>query len=185
MLAGIAYLYYTDLPMLRTVAVYLSCVLFVAQPMLPKVIDVLLMNNSEPGEFPIPVDYYNIDMQKYYFYIILHIFVIISVGHTIVISCDTMFIVYVQHCCGVFAALGSVELIFECYFMVLLKTALKVVRAKKHDKVLTKFFRHKLERLGTRETSAETREASESLNSTDIDMEHLLSCIIRHNNAIK
>ena len=85
---------------------YSTGIIFMAQPIIPKIIDVLLKNDSEPGVFPFPVDYYTLDMQKYYFHIIMYSYVCVSMIIMIVIATDTMYIVYVLHGCGIFAALG-------------------------------------------------------------------------------
>lgn len=92
--------------MLGIVTIYSNGVLFMIQPVIPKIIDVLLKNGSEPGRFPMPVDYYLLDMQKYYFHIIAYSCVCACVAILVTIALDTIFIVYVQHGCGIFAALG-------------------------------------------------------------------------------
>nr|AXM05196.1 odorant receptor [Campoletis chlorideae] len=89
------------------VAVYFTTVLFVTQPVLPKLIDTLFYNGTKPGEFPFPVYYCQLDQQKYYFYIIAYTYVGASMVLIITIASDTMFIVHVQHVCGVFAAIGQ------------------------------------------------------------------------------
>ncbi|XP_043273902.1 odorant receptor 13a-like [Venturia canescens] len=90
-----------------TVGVYFTTILFISQPALPKLIDSLLYNGTEPGEFPFPVYYPHLDQQKYYFYIIAYTYVGTSMVLTITVANDTMFILHVQHVCGVFAAIGQ------------------------------------------------------------------------------
>lgn len=92
--------------MLRTVMLYTAGIMFTILPVMPKLIDTLLKNGSKPGQFPCAVDYYYIDQQKYYFYIVAHSMVSVTVGFLVSIANDTMFIVYVQHGCGIFSALG-------------------------------------------------------------------------------
>lgn len=91
---------------MRTAMMYLTGYVYLTQPVVPKIIDVLLKNGTEPGKFPFPVIYYHIDEQKYYFYIILLTYVSASMALTILIASDVMLIIYVQHVCGVFAAVG-------------------------------------------------------------------------------
>nr|AXM05200.1 odorant receptor [Campoletis chlorideae] len=88
------------------VAVYFTTVLFVGQPMLPKLIDNFFYNGTLPGEFPFPVYYCQLDQQKYYFHIIAFTYVGVSMIIIITIANDAMFIIHVQHVCGVFAAIG-------------------------------------------------------------------------------
>lgn len=83
-----------------------ACVLYTTQPVIVKIIDVLLRNGSELGEFAFPVDYYNLDVQKYYFYVSTHMVVSVIVAGTVVIAINTMYIVCAQHGCGLFAAVG-------------------------------------------------------------------------------
>ena len=80
-----------------------------AQPVLPKIIDSLLKNGSEPGAFPFPVYYYTLDTQKYYFQTISYSFVCVSMTVVVTIATDTMYIMFILHNCGVFAALGWAE----------------------------------------------------------------------------
>lgn len=90
----------------HVVTIYSAGIFVVTQPIIPTIIDVLFMNGSRYREFPLPVDYYHLDTQKYYFYIIMYSYPCLSMGLLITIANDAMFIVYVQHCCGLFTALG-------------------------------------------------------------------------------
>lgn len=85
---------------------YSAALVFLTQPVVPKIIDVLLRNGTEPGKFPYPVDYHNLDSQKYYCYIIMYSYVCGLTGATITVASQIMLIVFVQHVCGVFAAVG-------------------------------------------------------------------------------
>lgn len=86
--------------------IYSTGILFTMQPVVPKIIDVLLGNGSKPGEFTSPVDYYFFDEEKYYFYVTAHAAVCIAAGFLVSIANDTMFIACVQHSCAIFSALG-------------------------------------------------------------------------------
>lgn len=92
--------------MLRAVTILSTCILFTTQPVVPKILDVLLGNGSEPGEFAVPVEYYHLDAQKYYFYLSVYSILSVTAGAFVTIAIDTMFIVTVQHGCGLFAAVG-------------------------------------------------------------------------------
>lgn len=51
------------------------------------------------------VEYY-IDMDKYYFPILLHGYFTVLICVTSVVASDTIFIVFVQHACGLFVITG-------------------------------------------------------------------------------
>lgn len=74
--------------------------------MIPKIIDAMLKNGTETGKFVYPVDYYYFDAQKYYCYISLHCYICACVAAIPLVASESMLIIYVQHVCGVFAALG-------------------------------------------------------------------------------
>ena len=74
--------------------------------MLPKIIVAFgIANMSAPAKFPFPCDYY-VDSEKYYFCILMvtwagTLFVITST-----VAPDVLFVVFVQHGCGIFSAIG-------------------------------------------------------------------------------
>lgn len=80
--------------------------LVLIQPVVPKIIDVLLKNGTEPGQLILPVDYISIDVQEYYFYIALHGYVGSFLALFSSMTYDVMLMVYFQHACGLFATLG-------------------------------------------------------------------------------
>lgn len=71
-----------------------------------KLIDALLKNGTEAGKFPTRVYYYRIDIQKYYLYVMIYYSVVIVIIITVAVAALVMLISYVQHVCGIFAALG-------------------------------------------------------------------------------
>lgn len=86
--------------------VYSVDFVFMTEPIMPKIIDVLLKNGTKPGAFPSPVEFYHLDMQKYYFYIVTYYYVCEFMGTMVSVASDVMLITYVQHVCGIFTALG-------------------------------------------------------------------------------
>lgn len=78
---------------------------FLIQPSIPKIMDVLLENGTKPGTFPYPIDFYHIDEQKYYFDIIVYCYVSASTVTMALAANGVMLICHVQHVCGIFAAL--------------------------------------------------------------------------------
>ena len=79
---------------------------FLILPIAPKIIVAIgLANISAPAQFPFPVDFY-VDSEEYFVYISTYIAIAVFFLITIIISVDTMFVVFVQHACGIFAAIG-------------------------------------------------------------------------------
>lgn len=97
---------FTDLSTLHTAQIYSVAFVYVAQPTIPKIIDILLKNGTARGQFPSPVDYYHLDAQKYYFYIVMYTYVCLCVGLIPLMASEIMLILYVQHVCAIFTALG-------------------------------------------------------------------------------
>ena len=64
-----------------------------------------LSNGTRPKNYPMPEDF-GVDYEKYYPYIFIYDATTISINFTLVISIDTMYVVYVQHACGIFYAIG-------------------------------------------------------------------------------
>lgn len=91
---------------LDTVAIYVMTALFITKPVLPKLIDTLFSNGTKPGEFPFLFYCRQLDQQKYYFHIIAFTYVGTTMIIMITTATDVMFIVHVQHVCGIFAAIG-------------------------------------------------------------------------------
>lgn len=92
--------------MFRTVGLYSTAVIFMVQPAIPKIINDLLKNGTAIGVFPYPLEYYYFDAQKYYYYVIMYCSVCVWLGISALIAGDVILIIYVQHACGIFAALG-------------------------------------------------------------------------------
>ncbi|KAG7207339.1 hypothetical protein KM043_009004 [Ampulex compressa] len=82
---------------------YSSVTLFMAMPILP----ILLDKNGNVTEMSIidNVEYY-VNTEEYFYPIVLHAYVTICIVTTIVISLDSIFVVFVQHVCGLFSILG-------------------------------------------------------------------------------
>lgn len=98
-------MFYADSLMLTGMS-YSIIFVVMSAPVVPKITDVVLRNGTEFGQFPLPMVYYHFNEQKYYFYLMTYIVVSACVIVTPVISSDIMFIIYVHHVCGTFAALG-------------------------------------------------------------------------------
>ncbi|XP_014485717.1 PREDICTED: odorant receptor 67a-like [Dinoponera quadriceps] len=82
---------------------YSALVLFMLVPLQP-----LLLGSSNDTARPLlhEVEYY-IDMDKYYFPILIHGYITAVICVTIAIATDTMYVIMVQHVCGLFAIIGQ------------------------------------------------------------------------------
>lgn len=85
-----------------TVWYYNSMVVFLLLPMRPKVMTWLgLSQGPADFDFPYPVNY-GVDHDKYFYAIETHISFCSTLVITTIIAADTLFIVLVQHICGIF-----------------------------------------------------------------------------------
>lgn len=76
-------------------------------PVTPKLMDVVMpLNTSRALIYPLPLSYGNINVDKYYIPIMIHADCGILIAITTIVAMDTTYTVYVQHACGLFAALG-------------------------------------------------------------------------------
>lgn len=83
---------------------YSALVLFMLVPLLQPL---LLRSSSNDTARPLlhRVEYY-IDMDKYYFPILIHGYVTAIVCVSIAIAADTMYVIMIQHVCGLFKIIG-------------------------------------------------------------------------------
>ncbi|XP_043273903.1 odorant receptor 9a-like isoform X1 [Venturia canescens] len=103
--------YATDgkkLTQLYGVCMFMTLITFVFMPVVPKLLDVIMpLNESRPLVYPLPISYGNINMDKYYVPIVIYADYAVFVTVTAIVAMDTTYAVYVQHACGMFAALGD------------------------------------------------------------------------------
>ncbi|XP_020293914.1 odorant receptor 67a-like [Pseudomyrmex gracilis] len=85
-------------------ALYSALVLFMLIPLQPLLLDSFLNETSRPLLHQ--VEYY-IDMDKYYFPILIHGYVTAVICVSIAIAADTTYVIMVQHVCGLFAIIGQ------------------------------------------------------------------------------
>ncbi|XP_057338917.1 odorant receptor 22c-like [Microplitis mediator] len=86
---------------------FITTVIFVTEPILPRIINKLTKSNeSVPLKFALPLEYIIFEKENHYWLmlIITNIFAINMI--VVIISCDIMFITFVQHVCGLFAVVG-------------------------------------------------------------------------------
>ncbi|XP_018054779.1 PREDICTED: uncharacterized protein LOC108691516 [Atta colombica] len=71
--------------------------------LVPKLLNIVLpLNESRPITMPFDV-YYFVDEEKYYFYIIFHIYMSIIISFTTATAHDCTFFIYIEHVCSLFA----------------------------------------------------------------------------------
>ncbi|XP_035720598.1 odorant receptor 13a-like [Vespa mandarinia] len=77
------------------------------QFMIPPLKSIILSNMNGSSERPLihHVEYF-VDSQRYYYLIILHSYAVIFICVFTIATMDTMFVVFVQHACGLFTAIG-------------------------------------------------------------------------------
>lgn len=83
------------------------------------------------------VEYY-IDIDKYYFPILIHGYLIVIIVNTSIIAADAIFVTFVQHACGLFIVTRWVVIFyfyfkFICYY----SRSLRIERAMQQKKYLT------------------------------------------------
>lgn len=68
----------------------------------PRILDILApLNVSRPRELMFPGEYF-IDQQKYFYAIALHLDITSGVLVATMISTESLYVMYVQHACGMF-----------------------------------------------------------------------------------
>ncbi|KAF7379045.1 hypothetical protein HZH66_015279 [Vespula vulgaris] len=82
---------------------YAAMVIFMITPLKPLIFNTL----NETSERPLihHVEYF-VDTQRYYYFIILHSYVTIVICISAIVAIDTMFLIFIQHVCGLFSTLG-------------------------------------------------------------------------------
>jgi len=102
---NIIFILMNDGRLFRFVAVYMyscssACILF---SLVPKLLNIVLpLNESRPITMPFDV-YYFVDEEKYYFYIIFHIYLSLIISFTTATAHDCTFFIYIEHVCSLFA----------------------------------------------------------------------------------
>ncbi|XP_011707940.1 PREDICTED: uncharacterized protein LOC105462787 [Wasmannia auropunctata] len=79
--------------------------MFILISLVPHIINVVLPLNEWPIIMPYEA-YYFVDGEKYFFYILFHVFVSLEICITAVIAYDSMIVVYIEHVCSLFAVAG-------------------------------------------------------------------------------
>lgn len=91
---------------------YMATIIFMLMPFQPLILRVA---NTTTRPMLHRVEYY-IDMDKYYFPILIHGYFTIVICVTSIIATDSIFIIFVQHICGLFVVIGWVTMSYGKFF---------------------------------------------------------------------
>ncbi|XP_050445524.1 odorant receptor 67c-like [Cataglyphis hispanica] len=78
--------------------------LFPIMAIIPKIINENVASNysTRPVGFPYHVEYF-VDLNKYYYPVLIHNYLATAIRLTAIVSCDTCVAILVQHCCALFS----------------------------------------------------------------------------------
>lgn len=78
--------------------------LFSLMAIIPKIIDENAVSNysTRPVGFPYHVEYF-VDLDKYYYPVLIHNYIATAIRLTIVVASDSYVAILVQHCCALFS----------------------------------------------------------------------------------
>ncbi|KAK0071863.1 hypothetical protein PV326_000726 [Microctonus aethiopoides] len=89
------------------VVVYVTTMVFITEPLMPKWINFIFhLNETVPNKYPVPIYWYKINMEKHFYFILCYESICIVTILTITVANDSMFIVFLQHACALFAVVG-------------------------------------------------------------------------------
>ena len=88
------------------IAVYMSVTSFTLLPAIPIVLNIVApLNESRPKKMLYEAEY-GVDDEKYYYYMLVHWYFTSFACICVFVTNDTMYSVWVQHCCALFAIVG-------------------------------------------------------------------------------
>ncbi|GAB1861157.1 Odorant receptor [Camponotus japonicus] len=83
--------------------IYIATILFLLTLCIPDVLNFIMpLEKPRLRLLPTPVECF-VDQQKYFYVIVSNMLVIAMVGMTTFIATETMFMIFIQHACGLFA----------------------------------------------------------------------------------
>ncbi|KAK0080718.1 hypothetical protein PV326_008015, partial [Microctonus aethiopoides] len=87
--------------------VYSTTLVFITEPLIPKWINFILQSNETiPNKYPVPIYWYVTDMEENFYPILCYESICIVAIVTITVANDSMFIIFLQHACALFAIVG-------------------------------------------------------------------------------
>ncbi|KAL6441739.1 hypothetical protein ACFW04_003676 [Cataglyphis niger] len=90
--------------------------LFPIMAIIPKILNENVASNysTRPVGFPYHVEYF-VDLNKYYYPVLIHNYLATAIRLTAIISCDTCVAILVQHCCALFSIVRFADLLETVY----------------------------------------------------------------------
>lgn len=86
-----------------SVLIILVTSILIACSIWPRIFDILLSINETHSDFsPLFVTEYFVDHKKYFYLVVFHANAAFLIGITAMIATGTIFVVYLQHACGMF-----------------------------------------------------------------------------------
>lgn len=84
--------------------------LYMLIPIIPKLLDYIVpLNESRQNEYLFDINY-SFDRDKYYYSVLLHSYFTTVMTISVMVIVDTIYMVFAQHACGLFAAIGYINL---------------------------------------------------------------------------
>ncbi|KAK2576710.1 hypothetical protein KPH14_005368 [Odynerus spinipes] len=100
---------------LYATVIYIAMCLYMTLPHVPYVVATVLKGDKNATRGLLYHVEQIIDVEKYYYYVLLHSYYTTFFLMTIMIASDTMLIVFIQHACGMFAAIGFSQTLASTY----------------------------------------------------------------------
>lgn len=108
--------------------------LFPLMAIIPKIIDENAVSNysMRPVGFPYHVEYF-VDLDKYYYPVLIHNYIATAIRLTIIIASDSYVAILVQHCCALFSIVRYVfdninRLSIDFFFISFIRYRLEHIR---------------------------------------------------------
>ncbi|XP_014298549.1 uncharacterized protein LOC106693814 [Microplitis demolitor] len=84
-----------------------TATIYTTEPVFPRFLNIVLgRNESVPLKMALPLEYIIIDKEKHYWLMLTISNICVYNIIAVIVSCDVVFITYVQHTCGLFAVIG-------------------------------------------------------------------------------
>lgn len=97
------------------VMIYSLMSLYMLIPVTPQLLDLLMpLNKSRPYKYLFDIDY-SFDREVYYYPVLLHAYLTTVMTMSVMIITDTSYMLFTQHACSLFAAIGY--RIYTTYFL--------------------------------------------------------------------
>ena len=89
--------------------IYVTVTTFITMSCAPLILDILIpLNESRPHEMVYPGEYF-VDHDKYYNWIFLQSSLSVICNLTLIVGCESMYVVSIQHACALFAIIRYIN----------------------------------------------------------------------------